>query len=165
MRCVPQDLEYSSTRRPCAPCASEPAFKGRNLACCVPRGSSQRALRVGRLTRGAHLWCTSSTHRLPTPCRPEPAFVYVAEPDVRRSPRDSSQDQLRAQDLEYSSRPKARTAHVGPARLAHQNLLLVGSGTWPAAFRRCSRTSSTHRTCAPYGREPAFWNVAEPGQP
>ena len=49
-----------------------------------------------------------------------------AEPDALRSPRDSSQDQLRAQDLEYSSRPKARTAHVGPARLAHQNLLLVG---------------------------------------
>ena len=42
-----------------------PLFGGlRNLMRCVP----------GRLTRGAHLWCTSSTHRLPAPCGREPTF-------------------------------------------------------------------------------------------
>ena len=72
---------------PCVRCGparlahQNPLLEGRNLAGCVPRGSSHRPLRVGRLTRGAHLWCTVCTHRLPTPCRREPAFVR-AEPDA-----------------------------------------------------------------------------------
>ena len=44
------------------------------------------------------------------------------------------------QGLEYPSRPKARTAHVGPARLAHQNPRFTGCRTSSAAFSRGSRT-------------------------
>ena len=51
------------------------------------------------------------TRRHRAPCASEPASVK-AEPDALRSPRDSSQDQLRAQGLEYSStrRPRAPCA-------------------------------------------------------
>ena len=69
MRCVPQDLEYSSTRRPCAPCASEPAFRGCGTSSAAFPGGSR----------------TSSTHRLPAPCGREPAFWWDAEPDALRS--------------------------------------------------------------------------------
>ena len=44
-------------------------FKGQNLACCVPRGSSHRQLRVGRLTRGVHLWNAADEVPQPTQTR------------------------------------------------------------------------------------------------
>ena len=72
----------------------------------------------------------SSTHRHRAPCASEPAFKGE-EPDAPRCAGPM-----------YSSRPKARTAHIAPARLAHQNLLFRGprglmrggAGSWWAGW-------------------------------
>ena len=108
---------------PCVRCGpvrlahQNPLLEGQNLAGCVPRGSSHRPLRVGRLTRGAHLWCTVCTHHLPTPCRREPAFVR-AEPDAWRS-----------------IGAHVHLVRIAPVRLTHRNPLL-NDGTSSAAFLR-----------------------------
>ena len=76
------------------------------------------------LSPTAHLYDVAE----PRPLRSREAHVRPVRIASRRladdNPRFSGMRNLMRcvpQDLEYSSRPKARTAHVGPARLAHQN--------------------------------------------
>ena len=121
---------YPRKRRP------RPESLTQNLMRCVPRGSSHRPLRGRRLTRGAHLWCTSSTHRLRTPCRPEPALIKGFSGSTRR---------LRAP---CASEPAFGGAvggmHGASPRLADENLPLADRVRCGAAYmlREISETAA-----------------------
>ena len=83
-----------------APCASEPAFGGRqNLTRRVPRSLMDSSRPKART---AHI-----------------GFVRLA----RENPRFNGWNLVRCvpQALMYSSRPKARTAHIAPVRLVDEN--------------------------------------------
>ena len=60
------------------------------------------------------------------------------------------------QALMYSSRPKARTAHIAPVRLAPENLLFSGLRNLMRGVAQDLEYSSTRRPCAPCASEPAF---------
>ena len=127
----------SRPRRPLERCGtSRAAFRG--VSCTPVHIDSARLARENPLLKGgissAAFYKGSCTPvgQGPAP-RTSPLHAlrlrtcfWEAEPDARRSPRDSSRGALRAGRLEYSSRPRARTAHIDSVRLADENPLLGG---------------------------------------
>ena len=125
----PHVLQYTSAS--CALRVRTCVLKAEPDAPRSPRDSSQRALRARNLTRGAHLWCTSSRPRARTAhiasrrLADENPHLYERNL-MRRVPRGPM----------YSSRPKARTAHIGFVRLVHQNPRFSGAGPRLSCSRR-----------------------------